>query len=172
MWKRVGTRVLVAVAVASAGALAFACSGSDDKLALDEYFATMEELSQSRADQGEALALKVGGLDESDVAGALALERQQIDLVDEFAQRLREIDPPDKVADVHNAAIENLDAAADSIRAQVDAAPEADSVGALIETFSTLDFSKIEAADENCRELERIAADNGIEANLRCSDGG
>ena len=66
--------------------------------------------------------------------------------------------------------VTSLDAAVDQFDELIAAFREAETVEDAFEQFDDSYFTTIEEADQGCRELEQIAADNGIEADFDCGE--
>lgn len=165
--------VLAVIAVVAFGPVASGCGddGGGDKLTLEEYFEKIDELDNEQQTASDRLNSEVEELGEDaspdDVADSF---QKQVDLLEDFTDDLDDIDPPDEVQDAHDEVVSALRDAPAEFESLIDEFREADSIEEAFGAFEDSDFSAIEKADEGCRDLEAIAADNNIDVDLDCGE--
>jgi hypothetical protein len=164
--------LVVGCAVALSGLFA-ACDddGGSGELTLEEYFERVGELDDEQSQASDDLDAELNGLgedaDPDDLADSFA---EQIDLLEDFAGDLDDIEPPAEVEDAHERVVAGLRAAGEEFEALVDRFRDADSIEEAFNSFDDSDFTELERATEACRELESIAADNNITVDFDCEE--
>lgn len=151
------------------------CDGGGDELSLKEYYA---ELSRAQVEAGQRTPS--ADVDPGDIPADTPPEelrrllkeglRASRELNEAFLEDLKSIEPPAEAESVH----EDYLAAIDAVGAWIEGTIETvDGVDSLEEFEKQVDLSAYRDIEqgfiEACTELERIAADNGIEVDLECT---
>jgi len=151
------------------------CGGSDgvDTQALEEYYARVEAIEaeqQQRVDEAQeviaAVSANSGSFEEQRQATEDFLRFAATD-IEALLQGFRDIDPPDEVEEPHNRTIEFFEVVMTSTESVIPEVEQASSLDGLTEILAEY-VASIEPLEEPCRELEQIAADHDIEADLDC----
>lgn len=170
---------LFAVVLLAAGT---ACGGGSNALTLEEYFEELQDIDdaqQERSDEAEeelddAIPDDIAPDDELDDDTRETLQdglRAQQDTLDEFTDDLDGLEPPEEVEDLHNELVDILREGSDRLSDVIDEAGEAETLEEFFEGFTDIE-SDFARADEICRELEQIAADEDIDVDLDCDEEG
>ena len=152
-------------------------TGTGDKGALEQYYrdlqsaigeasARFQALPQISAD--EATSEEIVTDEAADFFDDMA------DVFADFEQSLREIDPPEEVAELHDEGTRATEEFVDKARDYQAQAAQTDSFEealALTLAFSADSFDIFTGFGEACLELKQIAADNGVDVGLQCEAG-
>lgn len=148
-----------------------ACNDDGDELTLEEYFQRVEAVADE-SDQSVS-ALFEGITDEGDMQQFRDAIAGIGPILDEAADDLEAIDAPAEVQDEHDATVETLRgfaAAGNDVAEGLDDI-EADSPDELFAAVDEQGFGAAREAFNNaCKDLEAVAVDNSIDANLNCDD--
>lgn len=166
--------VMVTIALVGLGAFAPGCNDDGSgTLTLEEYFEKVDELDDNQTRQSDEIERELDAMGEDASPDEVADSFQkQVDLLDDFRADLDDIKPPAEVEEAHNEVVRALGGATEQFDELVAEFREAESVEAAFAAFEDSDFSEIEKANEACRELEGIAAENSIEVDFDCDDEG
>jgi hypothetical protein len=160
-------RVLVAVALAAFGAMAWSCNDDGSGgLTLEEYFERIDELDNEQKAKSDELEQEAQDSDNVDEF-ADGLE-EQVQLLREFGEDLGDIDPPSVVEETHDEVVRALAAATDQFDRLIEGFREADTIEEAFASIEDTDTTEIDKAEAACVELEQIAADNDINVDLDC----
>jgi hypothetical protein len=161
-------------AIALVGFGAFASGCDDDgggNLTLEEYFERVDELDNEQQSKSDELERELDDLgDDASPDDAADSFEKQIELLEQFRSDLDDINPPAEVEDAHERVVTSLAAASDQFDGVIEEFRNADSIEDAFASLDDADFSEIEKANEACRELEQIAADNNIEVDFDCDN--
>jgi hypothetical protein len=152
--------------------LGVACKDSGGSLSLEEYFAKLEELDQKfEADSATADAESAeAGEDVDAIKDSFG---EFVALIEDFVNELDDVDPPSEVEDAHNAGVEAGRDIQEEFERVIDKAQDAET---LEELGAIFEDEELNAASDRftqaCLDLEQIAADNNIDADLNCDDEG
>jgi hypothetical protein len=165
--------VLVVVALAAGSVLLAACGGDGQKPALDNYFQQLEDIKQTYSARAEAMSEEALAIQE-DLEAYKEYFGDMQDLFDEALNEMKGLDPPPEARDAHDewiAAQSELQAASYDLGDRV---ADTESLSELVEIFQGLQGMELEPPSgrvrEACRELQRIAGENGIDVDLRCGE--
>ena len=159
------------IAVLALVAGAAACGDDGGKtLTLEEYFRKVAALDVEQQAATDKLDPAFEQLEPDDVEGARDLFDQQLDVLDDFVEELDKLNPPEEVKETHDEALALFREFRAAFGDALDQAGDAETIDDMFAGFDEAAFAKIEQANEKCRELEQIAADNDIEVNLDCDD--
>ena len=164
-------RVLAAVAVGAVALGAMACNDDKESLTLEEYFQQVDALDNSSTERIDAVFN--GITDEGDVQQFRDAFKAFAPILEEVADELDDLNPPDEAKDEHDAAAKALK---DFASKATEVAGGVDDIDA-----STPDefFTKVneqgftEASDAfaaACMDLQKLADDNSIAVDLDCED--
>ena len=157
------------IAVLALVAGAAACSDDGGKtLTLEEYFRKVEELDAEQQEATDKLDPAFEQLAPDDVEGARDLFDQQLEVLDDFVDEMEKLNPPEEVRETHDEALALFREFREAFGDALDEAEDAETLDDMFAGFDEAAFAKIEEANQKCRDLEQIAADNGIEVNLDC----
>jgi hypothetical protein len=153
-------------------ALAWFAGGCDDgdELTIEEYFARVDALDDTRATEIRQLNMELESLAPNDAQGGLDVLTRQTDARAEFVEGLDDLHPPDDVGGLHEGAVTTLRRAVAAYRAYIEDNQDAQSVFDLLAGFAGVDFEAINAAYEQCRDLEQAAVRNGVTIELSCDE--
>jgi hypothetical protein len=137
--------------------------------ALEEYFQELDTAENRYRSLADTVTEELSALDDTEVADAVALIREQVVAIDGFVRELQEIDPPAEAATAHAETIAGFQAVTALLNSSL---PELEGVATLSEMnafFSSEEFTSIDASlDGVCAALESIAQTNGITVDLGC----
>jgi hypothetical protein len=158
---------LAAAAIISlAGMAGAACGDGGERLTLEEYFQLLDELDDAFSTTSAEIDREIGASEDLDEIRGLMGDT--VTAFDDFIDGLEDLDAPDEVREPHDEAAAGLKAFRDELRAGVDETASATTVDEAFAAFDDLDYSGSEQAQVACRELEQIAADNGITVDFYC----
>jgi vacuolar-type H+-ATPase subunit I/STV1 len=161
--------LLAAIALVGFGALGVGCNDDGDEMTLEEYFQRIDELDQRLQDRSQELEDELDALGEdASLEDAADSFEEQVNALQEFIDDMEDLDPPGEAREAHDEAAEALNAAVEQFDGLIEDFRSADSLEDAFALTENADFSAIERANEACRELERIAADNNIDVDLDC----
>ena len=167
-------RIRMAAAGIAAVALvmgAAACGDDGSKtLTLEEYFQKVEQLDAEQQEATDKLDPAFEQLAPDDVEGARDLFDQQLEVLDNFVDEMDKLNPPEEVRETHDEALALFREFRAAFDDALDQAEDAETIEDMFAGFDEADFAKIEEANQKCRDLEQIAADNGIEVDLDCDE--
>lgn len=167
--------LLAVIGVVALAALALACKGGGDGgdgQALVAYFARLGEIQDSFEEKQRALASEYpnafGNLED-----AQASFKASSELFSETFDQVRALEPPEKAKDAHAefvAAAEKVEELNNELSTRLqDAESESDVTEAFTELTEDEEFnSALTDFAKECADLENIASDNDIEADLGC----
>jgi hypothetical protein len=140
---------------------------SGDNPDLEAYFAEVEVLGQTvDADASEAFTILSTSQDLDELKAAYA---QLPDAFSTFLDGMKDVDPPEEVADEHEAAISAGEDFLDELEASNDAAQEATTVDEFIAAADTPVLSQLnDTLSGTCDDLQAIADSHNIVADLGC----
>jgi hypothetical protein len=146
-----------------------ACSSSSGgrSLTLEEYFQRLEELDAEADSQSSTAEARAGDFDDVDVV--IDAFAEFITVIDIFMRGLEDLTPPPEAQAAHDAALETGSAFQEAFQTLVN---EGQGVETLDELGAILNSEAFDAADQAftdaCLDLEQIATDNDITADLNC----
>lgn len=158
------------------GVAAAACGGGGDggavELSLEQYFERVASLTADLEERTASLDQQLEQEFESDVAEIEAVRdafATVLPIFGDFIDDLDELNPPEEVADLHGELVAGFADLVDGFEDLIDQLVNIESAA----EFSALLFdpdsgfgSAIEQLEAVCLELQSIADDNGIEADL------
>ncbi|MDZ4278246.1 MAG: hypothetical protein U1B78_03810 [Dehalococcoidia bacterium] len=176
------TRLLMMVLAApllAFGGLVVACGGGGGGLTLEEYFEELEQISKDVDDRSTDVEDEFSeDIDNAeDDAEEVELTQAFLDDILSLGEELRDdlegLDPPDEVADEHDAYVEAVNGALDALQGIADEAEDADSRDDIEALFDEDEFTEAgENVDDTCLDLQEIADDEDIDVDLNCGDDG
>ena len=166
--------VLIAVMLI---ALASACGGDGggDSAGLERYYQRVDELVDDVVEQGDELLeesftdVDISSAEDAQLAASRAYLQGFLEIIDQFLDDLREIEPPSEVREAHDAFVEAADefaGASSDVIGQIGDVLSPDGLGELLD-----DPNLSEAGDrieQACFEVQDLAEEHGIEIDLNC----
>lgn len=166
---------VVALAVVVA-ALAAACGDNGgSKLTLEEYFQRIESIIDD-LDEGLTLAAPVEVDSEDDrIEVTREFYRAVAALWSDSQEAFHEIDPPTEIVSAHEEAVAARDVRAMTLQDLAEQLESGDSVAELEAVFAQLGeddafHAAAERSKQACLTLQKLAADNGIDVDLKCPE--
>jgi hypothetical protein len=153
--------------------------GDADTLTLDDYFGTVEGIFDNADQDTEELNSE---LDEQ--LGSAASIEEEIAALDQYLagavlvldQTVQEMDaltPPVEAEQPHNDFVEAAGEVAEftgAAQEEIQGAETAEDVDSILDEFETEAAEAQFAVDEACADLQDLADDNGIQADLHCAE--
>jgi len=168
--------LLVTALLLGVSTIAAACGGGEDELSLEQYFQQLQTISDDLEERGQVIASELGG-DFDPETGELpsidTLQRFLSEAVSAHQDALNEaesLDPPSEVESAHDEFVQATRDRVEFIESLADQAAESGSASGLLEIFTQVSLGSEQETrfEDACQELERIAVDNGIGADLGC----
>lgn len=152
-----------------------ACSGG---MSMEDYFTQLAERNadldaRGSAAQTDAQQQFAEASSQEAAAGIMADFLTELAGIGESAvESLEELDPPDGAKTEHEAYLAATRALSESFQAMLADIQTADpaDVGTVIQTAGVEIDEKSNAVDVACMDLQAVADDNNVEADLRCTD--
>lgn len=167
---------LVALTLASALLIA----GCSQGVSLEEYFSQMEQIAQSHKKQADALEKSADEqmANATDEAAQVALIQtffaDNLEVAESSLTDIQEVSPPGEVEEQHQAfmdTFESMVAAFQEASTSIDDASTAADVSAVIEEMGPQIEGISGEFDTTCVDLQKVADENDIEADLDCGEG-
>jgi hypothetical protein len=165
-------RALTGIALVAAALSAFvACGGGSDKMTLEEYMRAFDQAG----DEADARSndLNYDNLDslntfEERRDSFVQTTEQFRDVFNDFNAKIRALDPPSEVEDIHGEIIDafnDYDAAFNDVIEQAKATTDEADFEASVDTSKLQDGGRL---DELCDRLQKVADDNQIDVDFQC----
>src|SRR5262245_43802021 len=156
-------RIAAASLLLGLGALGtWACSDDDgNELTMEEYFQQLDEIDNNTDAQITANFESI--TDEDDVDAFRDATKEIAPILDQAAEDISSIDPPDAAKEEHDALVQELEDWADAATeaANSDEAAAATTPDELFTAFSEAGFDTAQQEfSDACSDLQQIAADN------------
>jgi hypothetical protein len=167
--KRPLLAIILLAGLLSIGMVAGGCIiglGGGDTLSLDEYFTQLDK----HQDDFDAALAEVPEEDPQTVDEAAEQFAAVTDGFADFANNLEDMNPPDEVADAHDATLAGLQDWVEVLNDATDDVASAETIDDALVLLNDLDSSSVDAALEGCRDLQQIADDNSIDVDLACDE--
>ena len=160
--------------------LAVLVAGCSQGISLQEYFSQMEQIAQGHKKKADALEKSAdeemaNATDEAaQVALIQAFFADNLDLAESSLTGIQEVSPPSEVEEQHQAfldAFESMVAAFQEASTSIEDASTGADVSAVIEEMGPQMEEISGEFDTACTNLQKIADENDIQANLDCGEG-
>ena len=160
------------IVVLSTVGLVIACGGKSEQ-SLDEYFDGLEKAVDGFIADTDAVAMEHGFLVNFDdvpgtVAGFQTFLPAMIEAAEEFAGKLDTLRPPPEATESHAASVTALEEFVAAAGSALDELPGIRSSETLSATYERYADSGIRFS-QTCKELQRVANEHGVDADLRCA---
>jgi len=165
--------ILILSSALTIGIVAAACDddgGGGGTVTLEEFFVALQALDDDLEEKSAELDAEGEALGEdATVDEAVAILRQQVELIEEFVNDLDALEAPPEAADLLEEAVS---AGGEVVRLFGELLDEAEGTETLDEFFSAFDDAETDAAfqrfEQVCLDLEQLAADNDITVDFNC----
>ena len=168
--------ILILSSALTIGIVAAACDddgGGGGTVTLEEFFVALQALDDDLEEKSTELDAEGEALGEdATVDEAVAIFRQQVELIEEFVNDLDALEAPPEAADLLEEAVS---AGGEVVRLFGELLDEAEGTETLDEFFGFFEGETEAAAaferfDQACLDLEQLAADNDITIDLNCEE--
>jgi hypothetical protein len=163
-------RAAMAVGIGVLALAGLACTDSEgNQLTLEEYFDELQKLDDDTSERTDALFEDVE--DPEDIDQFKEAYQELPGIIDDFVSGLEDLNPPDEAQDTHDEAVEAARGFQDEFDNFLDEIQDAESFEDLQDIGESDAFTEAdERFTQACLDLEEVAADNDIDADLDCED--
>jgi CHASE3 domain sensor protein len=169
--------VVMAVALLGLALGAAACDSGDDsrnprrdELTLGDYLSEIEDLqndAQSRFDELDLDLDPSASVDESKERFSEFFDELRA-VIEDFVEGLQDLEPPEEAEELHADAVEASNDFLDALDESIEQIEDLDSLADLLGLEAPEFDEATERFDQVCAELQQLADDNEIEADLGC----
>ncbi len=179
MMSRLIPPVLIAVLLLALIALASACGGDGggdgDALSLKQYYQRVDELVDDVVEQGDELLeeaftdVDTSSSEDAQLAASEVYLQGFVEIIDQFLDDLRDIEPPSEVRDFHDAFVDAANDFAGASRDVIDRIEDVLSPGGLGELLDDRDLNEAgDRVEQACFDVQDLAEEHGIDIDLNC----